>query len=440
MMTDRPSNTSPYSLQGPLCRPLVLSSLASALLFLLSAIVNFSVGSDDDGVFFVRIVLLSICTLAVAGLGLIYSHCTLLNCTKALVKASMLAINLVLYLTIDARFLDNFFEVNVEGPPPYLGVLLVSATAYGLMPSWVVVVFNSCYLGGYLAIHASNHLDARVELIEIALVEIIFILQVLKRQEYSIEHELSVLDQPSDTEEDAPFQLSVLEEIGCKLSSAISGLRHFKRHSEAIVQPLTEIVRTLLDAKAQLKVTAQGYSFIPKDNNPNDYQALTTMAHVSDTRPRIQRPRSLANLDAFMNYEFEDLVGALTQLGKNWNIDMFFIARLTSDKPLQVCGKYFLTKYRLHEIFNISEAVFSNFFETLEAMYHSNPYHNSCHAADVLNSTVFLINQSDLRDATSDLELLALIVAALAHDVSHPGFTNRYLVNTRDSLAIQCKR
>ena len=37
----------------------------------------------------------------------------------------------------------------------------------------------------------------------------------------------------------------------------------------------------------------------------------------------------------------------------------------------------------------------------------------------------------------SSLDYLAIIIASLGHDIGHPGTTNRYLVSTKDSLALQ---
>lgn len=36
----------------------------------------------------------------------------------------------------------------------------------------------------------------------------------------------------------------------------------------------------------------------------------------------------------------------------------------------------------------------------------------------------------------TDLEILTSIISNLGHDVAHPGYTNRYLINSRNDLAI----
>ncbi len=41
-----------------------------------------------------------------------------------------------------------------------------------------------------------------------------------------------------------------------------------------------------------------------------------------------------------------------------------------------------------------------------------------------------------MRSYTTDLEILALIIASLIHDVDHPGKTNQFHIATRDTKAI----
>lgn len=117
---------------------------------------------------------------------------------------------------------------------------------------------------------------------------------------------------------------------------------------------------------------------------------------------------------------------------------MFFLKEITQDKPLSAVGKYCIGKYTLDEALDISDQVYMNFFHHLENRYKDNPYHNATHAADVLSSFIFIVNKSNLADLFSDFDMLAAIIANLGHDVAHPGYTNRFLVNNKDILATRC--
>ena len=119
-------------------------------------------------------------------------------------------------------------------------------------------------------------------------------------------------------------------------------------------------------------------------------------------------------------------------------MDTFLISERTNSEPLSRVGDHCIKRFSLDEIFLLKEPVYTEFFKTIEKLYKPNPYHNSIHATDVLCSFLFLIQQSIVADCLEDFEILAFVIAALCHDVGHPGFTNRFLVNSKDHLAILC--
>ena len=65
-----------------------------------------------------------------------------------------------------------------------------------------------------------------------------------------------------------------------------------------------------------------------------------------------------------------------------------------------------------------------------------NPYHNAYHAVDTLFMFVRLLDAIDGTQLLSRLDIFAGLVAALGHDMNHPGVTNAFLATTRDALAI----
>lgn len=138
------------------------------------------------------------------------------------------------------------------------------------------------------------------------------------------------------------------------------------------------------------------------------------------------------------SYEGEDLLPMLGQIEKNWNFDMFFLAQVSGCRPLETTGEYCVRKYGLDVSLGLSGVRLTAFLQALEAKYKPNPYHNSTHAADVLNSLLFLFKHSPTLADMNELELLGAILAALGHDVGHPAFNNRYLVNTKSSFALIC--
>eukprot|EP00055_Hartaetosiga_balthica_P009428 m.37548 g.37548 ORF g.37548 m.37548 type:complete len:417 (-) comp6742_c0_seq1:155-1405(-) len=64
------------------------------------------------------------------------------------------------------------------------------------------------------------------------------------------------------------------------------------------------------------------------------------------------------------------------------------------------------------------------------------PYHNNVHAADVVHSIHYLINNGLSFISFTPLEKLAAILAAAAHDVDHPSVNNSYLQEAWSPLAV----
>lgn len=131
-----------------------------------------------------------------------------------------------------------------------------------------------------------------------------------------------------------------------------------------------------------------------------------------------------------------ELESTLNTLGKNWTFDVCFIHQI-SGRSVFVIGNYLFQKYRLNEFLKITEDIQKSFFNLLESEYKDNPYHNACHAADVCQSLIYFVLQSNLCKFMNALDTATCVVAALGHDVRHPGVTNRFIVNNREPLALE---
>lgn len=93
--------------------------------------------------------------------------------------------------------------------------------------------------------------------------------------------------------------------------------------------------------------------------------------------------------------------------------------------------------YEFVEEFSIKPEVLCNFLRLVEADYpKDNPYHNSIHASDVTQTTFALLQMGGDKYSSSPLELFGLILAAVCHDMGHPGKNNSYEVNSHSDLAV----
>lgn len=87
--------------------------------------------------------------------------------------------------------------------------------------------------------------------------------------------------------------------------------------------------------------------------------------------------------------------------------------------------------------FGLDPADLLSFFRVVERGYHvSNPYHTLIHAADVTQAIFVFCQQPCLRAHLTQLELLATLVAAMCHDLDHPGVNEKFLVSTGSHLAV----
>ena len=86
----------------------------------------------------------------------------------------------------------------------------------------------------------------------------------------------------------------------------------------------------------------------------------------------------------------------------------------------------------------LPKSLLFRFLHRVEEGYKNNPYHNSTHAADVLQTLHVLLHRGGLVPGYADpMSLLACYVAAIVHDFEHAGFTNDFLISSCDPLALR---
>ncbi|XP_060940416.1 cAMP-specific 3',5'-cyclic phosphodiesterase 4C [Limanda limanda] len=133
--------------------------------------------------------------------------------------------------------------------------------------------------------------------------------------------------------------------------------------------------------------------------------------------------------EALLTKEMEDV--------NRWGIDIFRVSEYSGNRALTVSMYTIFQERDLLKSFKIPADTFINFMMTLEDHYHADvAYHNSIHAADVVQSTHVLLSTPALEAVFTDLEILAALFASAIHDVDHPGVSNQFLINTNSELAL----
>lgn len=89
----------------------------------------------------------------------------------------------------------------------------------------------------------------------------------------------------------------------------------------------------------------------------------------------------------------------------------------------------FLEKYK------ISEKMCTQYTLTIRKNYRKVAYHNFTHATCVAHAIYLLMNRTQLKDVYDDMELFAMFLAALNHDIDHRGTNNQFQKTAQTALA-----
>lgn len=93
-------------------------------------------------------------------------------------------------------------------------------------------------------------------------------------------------------------------------------------------------------------------------------------------------------------------------------------------------------RFALPDALEVPMEIFGDFVLAVAQNYHQNPYHNFQHAVDVLQCCYYVLSSSMMmRRMLRPLDVMALFVAALSHDVGHTSFNNPFLVEHESLLA-----
>ncbi|OWZ10816.1 hypothetical protein PHMEG_00016268 [Phytophthora megakarya] len=180
----------------------------------------------------------------------------------------------------------------------------------------------------------------------------------------------------------------------------------------------------------------------------NDILRVSTSRRLSTKKAHIESPnddgiarllRSNSNVDeafdSVIRPREEDLSSWLMgRLQNHFFVDIFYLEQHCV-VPLQAVFLACVKTNGLIERLDLDEQKLASFAAAVEDRYHNrNPYHNRVHAAAVVADINFYLRRVHLN--VEDSTLLVALVAAAAHDVSHPGVSNGFLIATKSNLAI----
>uniref|UniRef100_A0A182NJW4 3',5'-cyclic-AMP phosphodiesterase n=1 Tax=Anopheles dirus TaxID=7168 RepID=A0A182NJW4_9DIPT len=129
----------------------------------------------------------------------------------------------------------------------------------------------------------------------------------------------------------------------------------------------------------------------------------------------------------------------LLQTALDWDFEIFKLEDLTEKRPLVCLGLELFRRFDVYNTFNCDEMTFKLWLIEMEKYYHSeNTYHNSTHAADVMQATAVYLQQLSNRELKimDRMDEATALIAAATHDIDHPGRSSAYLCNSDNTLAL----
>ncbi|XP_027714249.1 cAMP-specific 3',5'-cyclic phosphodiesterase 4A-like, partial [Vombatus ursinus] len=214
-------------------------------------------------------------------------------------------------------------------------------------------------------------------------------------------------------------------------------LTHLSEMSRSGNQVSEYISTTFLDKQADVEIPSPP----PKEQEKQLQQRpqRQPMSQISGVK-KLTHSSSLSNsgIPRFgVKTDQEELLGKELENLNKWGLNIFRVAEFSNGRSLG-CIMYTIFQERdLLKTFKIPVDTLVTYMLTLEDHYHADvAYHNSLHAADVLQSTHVLLATPALDAVFTDLEILAALFAAAIHDVDHPGVSNQFLINTNSELAL----
>ncbi|EZG62963.1 phosphdiesterase [Gregarina niphandrodes] len=106
-----------------------------------------------------------------------------------------------------------------------------------------------------------------------------------------------------------------------------------------------------------------------------------------------------------------------------------------SEKEPQLLVKVAMTLIEpVGDDLSINRQCLQKYFYQIQRRYHSNPYHNSVHGAMVGHMSIAILKSLGVYQYFAKQDLMSLVIAAIGHDVGHPGLNNSYLVNSQSLL------
>jgi hypothetical protein len=164
--------------------------------------------------------------------------------------------------------------------------------------------------------------------------------------------------------------------------------------------------------------------------DPQKQRALASSASTGGSRRSLSISEEKATIQPQLEYSATELKEMDRKL-VSWGFDVL------SEPPDALLG-YALRIYDQFEViskFNLKSDTVAAFLTEIKNSYLPNPYHNWHHGFSVLHASSLML-RSGVMQLLKLTDVLALLIAAIGHDVGHPGTNNDFQVHSSSHFAI----
>ncbi|XP_025016053.1 high affinity cAMP-specific and IBMX-insensitive 3',5'-cyclic phosphodiesterase 8A isoform X2 [Tetranychus urticae] len=230
--------------------------------------------------------------------------------------------------------------------------------------------------------------------------------------------DLSVMNVLMATQENSPILLAQT------LEKVVEILKNTDVHSPTLTgfppskaddQLTNDLLTGLIHSNKATGMRRMSYEQVVRKNSSGLLQSPTTNSNFSNLPE---------NLKTLFDYQW------------TWHFNIIELERLTEKRPLFFLGLSILSSFNVCSNLNCDESTLRNWLVVVESQYRDNPYHNSTHAADVMQATSYFLRKPRLKAIFDPLDEVISLISAIIHDIDHPGKSSAFLCNSNNELAI----
>lgn len=227
------------------------------------------------------------------------------------------------------------------------------------------------------------------------------------------------------------------KQVDAPIIKILTALRNVQEQSPQIPNSVIENIMAMLRSS---ELYAPGISLT---EDPEAMGFMDGLMEVRGTRSSITGETTMTHRESVVTTNNNVMSSLPHQLKENlatrkeWDYNIFELEKLSQKRPLFYLGFDILVEFGIINILKTEESTLRSWLSDIERNYRStNSYHNSTHAADVLQASAFFCRNDCMQKCLDPMDFIALLIASICHDIDHPGRTNNFLCNVNDELAI----